>query len=162
MITSMTGFGRAGGALSPRYFATVTTKSVNHRFLEVGVRLPEYMWDLEAPLRALASEYFSRGKVDLSIRIQRTQQPDHPFLHQLKPGHRLRPAIDASDAGDQRQERLDQLLPRTPVARLGGRDEPLLDSHRESGAAAELAQISRRTRLTADPAAAQVIGELLV
>jgi uncharacterized protein (TIGR00255 family) len=77
MITSMTGFGRASGALSPRYFATVTTKSVNHRFLEVSVRLPEYMWDMEAPLRALASEYFSRGKVDLSIRIQRTQQPDY-------------------------------------------------------------------------------------
>lgn len=77
MITSMTGFGRAGGALSPRYFATVTTKSVNHRFLEVGVRLPEYMWDMEAPLRALASEYFSRGKIDLSIRIQRTQQPEY-------------------------------------------------------------------------------------
>lgn len=77
MISSMTGFGRASGALSPRYFATVTTKSVNHRFLEVSVRLPEYMWDMEAPLRALASEFFSRGKVDLSIRIQRTQQPDY-------------------------------------------------------------------------------------
>lgn len=73
----MTGFGRASGALSARYFATVTTKSVNHRFLENSVRLPEYMWDMEAPLRALASEYFSRGKVDLSIRIQRTQQPEY-------------------------------------------------------------------------------------
>jgi len=77
MIQSMTGFGRASGALSARYFATVTAKSVNHRFLEVSVRLPEYMWDMEAPLRALASEFFSRGKVDLSIRIQRTQQPDY-------------------------------------------------------------------------------------
>jgi uncharacterized protein (TIGR00255 family) len=77
MIHSMTGFGRASGAMSPRYFATVTTKSVNHRYLEASVRLPEYMWDMEAPLRALASELFSRGKVDLSIRIQRTQQPDY-------------------------------------------------------------------------------------
>src|SRR3954465_7175511 len=77
MIHSMTGFGRASGALSPRYFATVTSKSVNHRFLEASVRLPEYMWDMEAPLRALASEFFSRGKVDLSIRIQRTQQPEY-------------------------------------------------------------------------------------
>jgi uncharacterized protein (TIGR00255 family) len=77
MIHSMTGFGRAAGALSARYFATVTTKSVNHRFLEASVRLPEYMWDMEAPLRAIASEVFSRGKVDVSIRIQRTQQPDY-------------------------------------------------------------------------------------
>jgi len=77
MIQSMTGFGRSAGALSARYFATITTKSVNHRFLEVSVRLPEYMWDMEAPLRALAGEFFSRGKVDLSIRIQRTQQPEY-------------------------------------------------------------------------------------
>ena len=77
MIHSMTGFGRASGALSARYFATVTTKSVNHRFLEASVRLPEYMWDMEAPLRALASETFSRGKLDLSVRIQRTQQPEY-------------------------------------------------------------------------------------
>ncbi len=73
----MTGFGRAAGALSARYFATVTTKSVNHRYLEASVRLPEYMWDMEAPLRAVASEFFSRGKVDLSVRIQRTQQPEY-------------------------------------------------------------------------------------
>ena len=73
----MTGFGRAAGALSARYFATVTTKSVNHRFLEPSVRLPEYMWDMEAPLRAIASEVFSRGKLDVSIRIQRTQQPEY-------------------------------------------------------------------------------------
>ena len=77
MIHSMTGFGRAAGALSPRYFATVTTKSVNHRFLETSVRLPEYMWDMEAPLRAIASEVFSRGKLDVSIRVQRTQQPEY-------------------------------------------------------------------------------------
>lgn len=77
MITSMTGFGRAAGALSARYFATVTTKSVNHRFLELSVRLPEYLWDMEAPLRAVGAEVFSRGKVDVSVRIQRTQQPEY-------------------------------------------------------------------------------------
>jgi uncharacterized protein (TIGR00255 family) len=77
MIHSMTGFGRSAGALSARYFATVTTKSVNHRFLEASVRLPEYMWDMEAPLRAIAAEVFSRGKIDVSVRIQRTQQPEY-------------------------------------------------------------------------------------
>ena len=77
MIQSMTGFGRASGAISARYFVTVTAKSVNHRFLELSVRLPEFMWDMEAPLRAIASEVFSRGKIDLSVRVQRTQQPDY-------------------------------------------------------------------------------------
>jgi uncharacterized protein (TIGR00255 family) len=77
MITSMTGFGRAGGALSPRYFVAVTAKSVNHRFLEVSVRLPEYLWEAEAPLRTIVSQTFSRGKVDVSIRVQRTATPEY-------------------------------------------------------------------------------------
>jgi uncharacterized protein (TIGR00255 family) len=77
MINGMTGFGRASAALSPRYFAAVTAKSVNHRFLEVSVRLPEYLWEMETMLRAIAAETFSRGKLDLSVRVQRTQQPDY-------------------------------------------------------------------------------------
>src|SRR6476620_7547719 len=77
MITSMTGFGRAAGALSARYFVAVTAKSVNHRFLETSVRIPDYLWEAEAMVRALTSETFARGKVDISIRVQRTAQPDY-------------------------------------------------------------------------------------
>jgi len=77
MITSMTGFGRAAGALSARYFVAVTAKSVNHRFLETSIRIPEYLWEAEAMVRGLASDTFARGKVDISIRVQRTAQPDY-------------------------------------------------------------------------------------
>jgi uncharacterized protein (TIGR00255 family) len=77
MITSMTGFGRAADALSARYFVAVTAKSVNHRFLETSVRIPEYLWEAETMVRALASDTFARGKVDISIRVQRTAQPDY-------------------------------------------------------------------------------------
>jgi uncharacterized protein (TIGR00255 family) len=77
MITSMTGFGRAAGALSARYFVAITAKSVNHRFLETSVRIPEYLWEAEATVRGLASDTIARGKVDISIRVQRTAQPDY-------------------------------------------------------------------------------------
>src|SRR6476659_8211016 len=77
MINSMTGFGRATGAMSSRYSLAVTIKSVNHRILEVGVRLPEFLWELEALVRAIVAETFSRGKVDVVIRVQRTTQPDY-------------------------------------------------------------------------------------
>jgi uncharacterized protein (TIGR00255 family) len=73
----MTGFGRTAGAISPRYFVAVTAKSVNHRFLETSIRLPEYLWELEPMLRALASDTFTRGKLDVSVRVQRTQQPEY-------------------------------------------------------------------------------------
>jgi uncharacterized protein (TIGR00255 family) len=77
MIHSMTGFGRASGSLSVRYTITVTAKSVNHRFLETSVRLPEFLWELEPAIRAIASEAFSRGKLDVSVRVQRTSQPEY-------------------------------------------------------------------------------------
>src|SRR3984893_7974046 len=77
MIHSMTGFGRASGSLSARYTVTVTAKSVNHRFLETSVRLPEFFWELEPAIRAIASEAFSRGKLDVSVRVQRTSQPEY-------------------------------------------------------------------------------------
>lgn len=73
----MTGFGRASGSLSPRYQAAVTAKSVNHRFLETSVRLPEFFWEMESAIRALAGETFARGKLDVSIRVQRVTQPEY-------------------------------------------------------------------------------------
>jgi uncharacterized protein (TIGR00255 family) len=77
MIQSMTGFGRATGALSTRYFVSISAKSVNHRFLETSVRMPEFFWELESLVRSIASETFSRGKLDISIRVQRTAQPEY-------------------------------------------------------------------------------------
>jgi len=77
MINSMTGFGRATRALSPRYSVSVTVKSVNHRFLEANVRLPEFFWELEPAIRSIASETFSRGKIDITVRVQRTAQPEY-------------------------------------------------------------------------------------
>ncbi|HMC22527.1 MAG TPA: YicC/YloC family endoribonuclease [Thermoanaerobaculia bacterium] len=73
----MTGFGRASGSLSTRYSVAVTAKSVNHRFLETTVRLPEFFWELEPAIRAIASETFSRGKLDVSVRVQRTAEPEY-------------------------------------------------------------------------------------
>lgn len=77
MINSMTGYGRAAGALSPRFFATVAVKSVNHRYLETSVRLPEYLWELESSLRAVVSEQLARGKVDVTVRVQRMAQSEY-------------------------------------------------------------------------------------
>lgn len=77
MIRSMTGFGRASGKVGDRYLLTVMTRSVNHRYLEVSVRLPEALWEMEPPLRALASETFQRGKIDVSVRAERVTDPDY-------------------------------------------------------------------------------------
>lgn len=77
MIRSMTGFGRAEGAVGQKLQVSVVAKSVNHRYLEVSVRLPEFLWELEGPVRNLAAQVFSRGKLDVSIRAQRVGESDY-------------------------------------------------------------------------------------
>jgi len=76
MVNSMTGFGRASATVGERFHVTVTAKSVNHRYLEVSVRLPDFLWELESQVRGIASESMSRGKVDISVRTQRVKDPE--------------------------------------------------------------------------------------
>ena len=42
-------------------------RSVNHRFLETGFRLPETLRDVEMQLREIARKKLTRGKVDISL-----------------------------------------------------------------------------------------------
>jgi len=77
MVQSMTGFGRASGAVGERYSVTVSTRSVNHKYLELSIRLPEWLWELDAVIRSLAAESFTRGKVDITVRAQRQGEPEY-------------------------------------------------------------------------------------
>lgn len=72
----MTAFGRASGGIGNRFQAAVSVRSVNHRFLEVMVRLPEYLWDFETVVRNDVSTGMTRGKVDVSIRLTRTSEAE--------------------------------------------------------------------------------------
>ncbi len=49
-------------------------RSVNHRFLEPGIKLPEEFRHLEPEIRKLLGRYLTRGKVDLSLRYKVDQQ----------------------------------------------------------------------------------------
>lgn len=66
MIKSMTGFGRAEVSEGQRKF-TVEMKAVNHRYLDVSVKMPKKLNFFEASIRNLLKEYIQRGKVDLYI-----------------------------------------------------------------------------------------------
>ena len=66
MIKSMTGFGRAEVADASRKF-TVEIKSVNHRYLDVNIKLPKTLNFFESAIRSLLKEYIERGKVDVFI-----------------------------------------------------------------------------------------------
>ena len=66
MIKSMTGFGRCEVADEKRKF-TVELKSVNHRYLDVNIKMPKKLNFFESTIRNLLKEYIERGKVDVFI-----------------------------------------------------------------------------------------------
>jgi len=72
MIASMTGFARRELAGS---WGTLTCelRSVNHRYLEPGFRLPEELRPLESDLRQLLARNLKRGKVDCTMHLRNTQ-----------------------------------------------------------------------------------------
>ena len=69
MIQSMTGFGR-GEAANEQYKITIEMKSVNHRYLDINVRMPHKFSFYENRIRALARDYASRGKVDIFVSFE--------------------------------------------------------------------------------------------
>ena len=66
MIRSMTGFGRCEIAENNRKFA-VEIKSVNHRYLDINIRIPKALSAFEAAVRNELKAYITRGKVDVFI-----------------------------------------------------------------------------------------------
>lgn len=73
MATSMTGFGR-GEASGEGYQFTAELKAVNHRFLEVVVRLPRNMMSFEEPVRKLVQEKLQRGRVEVYLNPAQTEE----------------------------------------------------------------------------------------
>ena len=66
MIKSMTGFGRCEIAEAYRKF-TVEMKGVNHRYLDVNIRMPKKLNFFESAIRNLLKQYVQRGKIDIFI-----------------------------------------------------------------------------------------------
>lgn len=66
MIKSMTGFGRCEIARGERKIS-VEMKSVNHRYLDVSIKMPKKLNFFEASIRGELKNYIQRGKVDIFI-----------------------------------------------------------------------------------------------
>jgi uncharacterized protein (TIGR00255 family) len=73
MIKSMTGFGRCEVQKDSRKF-TVELKSVNHRYLDVNIRMPKKLNFFETAIRNLLKSYANRGKVDIFITYEDLSQ----------------------------------------------------------------------------------------
>jgi uncharacterized protein (TIGR00255 family) len=88
MIKSMTGFASLtrddeSAAIS------VTVRSVNHRYLDLQLRLPPLLAPVESKLRALVQQRVARGRVEVTVGVQQRRAPvlevelNEPFLQAL-------------------------------------------------------------------------------
>jgi len=73
MIKSMTGYGQAMVVLDNLQI-NVEMKSVNHRFKEIAIRMPREFLSLEEPIKKRIGQYVKRGKVDLFITTEQTNE----------------------------------------------------------------------------------------
>lgn len=69
-MRSMTGFGRASGENS-RYSIVVSLRGVNHRYLDLKIRLEEAFVSAEGSLRRLFGKKLFRGRVDVRVDVRR-------------------------------------------------------------------------------------------
>jgi uncharacterized protein (TIGR00255 family) len=74
MIKSMTGFASLTRDDETATIA-VTVKSVNHRFLDLQLRVPQQYAALEARIRTLVQQRLSRGRVEVTVAVQTRRVP---------------------------------------------------------------------------------------
>jgi uncharacterized protein (TIGR00255 family) len=136
MIASMTGFARCEASV-PTGSLTCELRSVNHRFLEASLRLPEELRALDPELRSRLQKELRRGKVDCTFTYRIGNQADRPLELDAGLVGRLQQAMvrlgDATrDTGAAPQVNLVDLLRYPGVVREATTDpEALLAAGRE-------------------------------
>ncbi len=72
-MKSMTGFGRAAGEKDGRKIS-LELKSVNHRYLDLNIRLPKSLSQCESLIRAQIKQSLSRGHVDVYVNYKNVRE----------------------------------------------------------------------------------------
>ncbi|NLB20948.1 MAG: YicC family protein, partial [Clostridium sp.] len=80
MIKSMTGFGRGVAEDEKRSFR-VEMRGVNHRYLDLNLRMPKSLMSLEEKMKKIISGSVSRGKIDVFITYQNFSKEDQVVLY---------------------------------------------------------------------------------
>ena len=70
-VYSMTGYASLRGSVRDSVAFTLAMKSVNHRFLDLNLRLPSYCDGLEVQMRRMLKERLRRGHVEVTLQLER-------------------------------------------------------------------------------------------
>jgi uncharacterized protein (TIGR00255 family) len=86
-VYSMTGFARVSGRVGDLLSWNLSLKSVNHRFLDLHMRMPAGAEALEMRLRRLLKEKVLRGHLEVTMTVERGQRPSAHFDRDLLQGY---------------------------------------------------------------------------
>ena len=86
-IYSMTGYARVQVRIQDQLSYTLSVKSVNHRFLDVQLRIPNGLDALEVELRKALKDALVRGHVDLTLSVDRSSEQKAGFNRELVAGY---------------------------------------------------------------------------
>ena len=86
-LYSMTGFARVQARANDLLGYTLSLKSVNHRFLDLQLRMPSGLDALEMELRKALKESLVRGHVELTLSVERNTQQAAGFNRELVVGY---------------------------------------------------------------------------
>src|SRR3984885_8024148 len=67
----MTGYASLRGSVRDSVAFTLAMKSVNHRFLDLNLRLPSYCDGLEVQMRRMLKERLRRGHIEVTLQLER-------------------------------------------------------------------------------------------
>ena len=133
MIKSMTGFASVTRE-DDRATISVTIRALNHRHLDLQLRVPQTLAGVESEARALVGKYVARGRVELNLSLQLRQTPSVEVEFNEEFGRALEAALELARArglvtgtltpGD--LLRLPQAL--TIRERPAGNDDPVLEN----------------------------------
>ena len=82
----MTGFGR-GAVNESNFSVTVELKTVNNRFLDISLRLSNEMQSLETEIKRLISGRLSRGRVDVNLQYERSEEINYELNRPMIAGY---------------------------------------------------------------------------
>ena len=93
MIKSMTGFTSVTRE-DERATVTVTIRALNHRYLDLQLRVPQSLAAIENEVRGLVGRHVARGRVELSVSVQFRQTPGVEVEFNEPFGRALETALD--------------------------------------------------------------------
>src|SRR5256714_6010939 len=138
MIKSMTGFGQ-GSAEGDAFKVRVDIRSVNNRFLDVHVRLPQEFASLELTVKKQAQAALHRGRVDITVAVEQMKEAAFQINRPMVAGYLAALGEMKRDFGLEGEPSL-ELIAKLPGALQVTQDVTQLDEALAAGIVAAVSQ----------------------